>query len=149
MKAKINEIKSKLNLLTSRALPLVGFFGPKKTVCDRALPHGPGLPNKPRKLCGIPFEIQIWRTPHGKKIKDKVTAKRGKKSDVGDAKHQLLKGNGRRVQRLSSEVFWRAQKYAPFTEDEREHQPFCERHFATQVATSLVCNILAADQGPS
>ena len=37
-----------------------------------------------------------------KKLKDKVTAKRGKKRDTGDTTHKLLKGNELTVQRLSS-----------------------------------------------
>ena len=96
----------------------------------------------------------------GKKLKDKVTAKRGKKSDAGDATHKLLKGKELTVQRLSSDVSGKAQKYArigprefvPFTEDELtiENITRCyERHFATQVGTSLVCDILAGEQGPS
>ena len=145
MKAKINEMKSKLNLRPSRALTLVGFFGPKKNCLWPSAATWPRAAKQTQKALRDPFRDSNMADAAWKKNKRKVTAKRGKKSDVGDATHQLLKGNGRRVQRLS----WRAQKYAPFTEDEREHQPFCERHFATQVATFLVCNILAADQGPS
>ena len=60
------------------------------------------------------------------KVLDKVTAKRGKKRDVGDTSHKLLKRKELTVQRLSSEVSGKAQKYArigprefvPFTEDE-------------------------------
>ena len=59
-----------------------------------------------------------------KKLKDKVTAKRGKKRDAGDTTHKLLKGKELTVQRLS--LSGKAQKYArigprqfvPFTEDE-------------------------------
>ena len=47
-----------------------------------------------------------------KKLKDKVTAKRGKKRDAGAMKHKLLKGKELTVQRLSSEVSGKAQKYA-------------------------------------
>ena len=94
------------------------------------------------------------------KLKDKVTAKRGKKRDAGDTTHKLLKGKELTVQRLSSEVSGKAQKYArigprefvPFTEDELTIENIkrcCERHFATQVGTSLVCDILAGQQGPS
>ena len=83
-----------------------------------------------------------------KKLKDKVTAKRGKKPDAGDTTHKLLKGKELTVQRLSSEVSGKAQKYArigprefvAFTEDELtiENIKRCfEGHFATQV-TSLV-----------
>ena len=39
-----------------------------------------------------------------KKLKDKVTAKRGKKRGAGDTTHKLLKGNELTVQRLSSEI---------------------------------------------
>ena len=74
-----------------------------------------------------------------KKLKDKVTAKRGKKRD-GDTTHKLLKGNELTVQRLSSEVSGKAQKYArigprefvPFTKDELTIENIklcCERHF--------------------
>ena len=95
-----------------------------------------------------------------KKLKDKVTAKRGKKRDAGDTTHKLLQGKELTVQRLSSEVSGKAQKYArigprefvPFTEDELTIENIkrcCERHFATQVGTSLVCDILAGEQGPS
>ena len=45
-----------------------------------------------------------------KKLKDKVTAKRGKKRDAGDATHKLLKGKELTVQRLSSDVSGKAQK---------------------------------------
>ena len=83
-----------------------------------------------------------------KKLKDKVTAKRGKKPDAGDTTHKLLKGKELTVQRLSSEVSGKAQKYTrigpkefvPFTEDELTIENIkrcCERHFATQVGTSL------------
>ena len=89
-----------------------------------------------------------------------MTAKRGKKRDAGDATHKLLKGKELTVQRLSSDVSGKAQKYArigprefvPFTEDELTIENIkrcCERHFATQVGTSLVCEILAGEQGPS
>ena len=82
-----------------------------------------------------------WR-----KLKDKVTAKRGKKRDAGDTTHKLLKGNELTVQRLSSEVSGKAQKYArigprefvPFTEDELTIENIkrcCEKHFAAQVGT--------------
>ena len=40
----------------------------------------------------------------------------------------------------------------PFTEDEltiKNIKRCCKRHFATQVGTSLVCDILAGEQGPS
>ena len=40
----------------------------------------------------------------------------------------------------------------PFTEDELTIENIkccCERHFATQVGTSLVCDILVGEQGPS
>ena len=40
----------------------------------------------------------------------------------------------------------------PFTKDELTIENIkrcCERHFATQVGTSLVCDILAVEQGPS
>lgn len=40
----------------------------------------------------------------------------------------------------------------PFTEDELTIEYIkrcCERHFATQVGTSLLCDILAGEQGPS
>lgn len=95
-----------------------------------------------------------------KKLKDKVSAKRGKKRDAGDATYKLLKGKELTVQRLSSDVSGKAQKYArigprefvPFTEDELtiENITRCyERHFATQVGTSLVCDILAGEQRPS
>ena len=90
-----------------------------------------------------------------KKLKDKVTAKRGKKRDAGDATHKLLKGKELTVQRLSSDLSGKAQKYTrigPFTEDEliiENIKRCCERHFATQVGTSLVCDILAGEQGPS
>ena len=84
-----------------------------------------------------------------KKLKDKVTAKRGKKRDAGDTAHKLLKGKELTVQRLSSEVSGKAQKYArigprefvPFTEDELTIENIkrcCERHFATQVGTLLL-----------
>ena len=61
-----------------------------------------------------------------KKLKDKVTAKRRKKRDAGDATHNLLKRKELTVQLLSSKVSGKAQKYArigprefmPFTEDE-------------------------------
>jgi len=39
--------------------------------------------------------------PTWKKVKDKVTAKRGNKRDTGDKTHKLLKGNEPTVQRLS------------------------------------------------
>ena len=95
-----------------------------------------------------------------KKLKDKVTAKRGKKRDAGDATHKLLTGKELTVQRLSSNVSGKAQKYArigprefvPFTEDELTIENIkrcCERHFPTQADTSLVCDILAGEQGPS
>ena len=75
-----------------------------------------------------------------KKLKDKVTAKRGKKRDAGDATHKLLKGKELKVQRLSSDVSGKAQKYArigprefvPFTEDEltiEDIKRCFERHF--------------------
>ena len=92
-----------------------------------------------------------------KKLKDKVTAKRGKKRDAGDTTHKLLKGKELTVQRLSSDVSGKAQKYArigprefvPFTEDELTIENIkrcCERYFATHVGTSLVCDILAGEQ---
>ena len=40
----------------------------------------------------------------------------------------------------------------PFTEDELTIENIkrcCERHFAAQIGTSLVCDILAGEQGPS
>ncbi|XP_067054998.1 uncharacterized protein [Acropora muricata] len=91
-----------------------------------------------------------WR-----KSKDKVTAKRGKKRDAGDTTHKLLKGNELTVQRLSSEVSGKAKsrpEFVPFTEDELTIENIkrcCERHFAAQVGTSLVCDILAGEQSPS
>ena len=96
-----------------------------------------------------------------KKFKDNKTAKRGKKRDAGDTMHKLLNGNELTVQRLSSEISGKAQKYArigrrefvPFTEDElltnKNIKHCCERHFAAQIGTSLVCDILAGEQGPS
>ena len=89
-----------------------------------------------------------------------MSAKRGKKRDAGDVTHKLLKGKELTVQRLSSDVSGKAQKYTrigprefvPFTEDELtiENITRCyERHFATQVGTSLVCDILAGEQRPS
>ena len=86
--------------------------------------------------------------------------KRGKKCDAGDTTHKLLKGNEVTVQRLSSEVSGKAQKYAriglrefvPFTEDEltiKNIKRCCERHFAVQLGTSVVCDILAGERGPS
>ena len=93
-----------------------------------------------------------------KKFRDKVTAKRGKKGDAGDTTQNYLKELT--VQRLSSEVSGKAQKYAriglwefvPFTEDEltiENIEHCCERNFAMQVGTSLVCKILTGEQGPS
>ena len=92
------------------------------------------------------MEIPIWQTPRGKKLKDKVTAKRGKKRDAEDTTHKLLKTKELTVQRLYSEVSGKAQNYArirlrafgPFTKDEltiENIKPCCERHFATQVGT--------------
>ena len=43
-------------------------------------------------------------------------------------------------------------EFVPFTEDELTIENIkrcCERNFATQVGTSLVCDILAGEQGPS
>ena len=40
----------------------------------------------------------------------------------------------------------------PFTEDEltiKNIKRCCERHFAVQIGTSLVCDILAGEQSPS
>ena len=113
VKCKI-ELKIKIKLATQPNAATSFFFGRKKIVRGRTLPHGRGLQNKPRMLCGIPFEIPIWRTPRGKiKLKDiKVTAKRGKKRDAGDTTHKLLKGKELTVQRLSSEVSGKTQKYA-------------------------------------
>ena len=91
-----------------------------------------------------------------KKLKDKVTAKRGKKRDAGDTTHKLLKGNELTVQRLSGKAHKYAtigpREFAPFTGDELTIENIkrcCERHFAAQIGTSLVCDILAGDQGPS
>ena len=84
-----------------------------------------------------------WR-----KSKDKVTAKRGKKRDAGDTTHKLLKGNELTVQRLSSEVSGKA-KSRPDELTIENIKRCCERHFAEQVGTSLVCDILAGEQGPS
>ena len=89
-----------------------------------------------------------------------MTAKRGKKRDAGGTSHKLLKRKELTVQRLSSEVSGKAQKYArigprefvPFTEDELTIDNIkrcCERNIPTQVGTSLVCDILAREQGPS
>ena len=94
-----------------------------------------------------------------KRLKDKVTAKRGKKCDAEDTTHKLLKRKELTVQRLYSEASGKAQKYArigprefgPFTEDELTIENIkrcCERHFATQVGTCLVCDFLAGQQGP-
>ena len=43
-------------------------------------------------------------------------------------------------------------EFVPFTEDELTIENIkrcCERHFAAQVGTSLVCDILAGEEGPT
>lgn len=59
---------------------------------NRTLLHGLRLIEKPRMLCGIPFDSSMVDAAW-KKVKDKVTAKRGKRRDAGDTTHKLLKGN--------------------------------------------------------
>ena len=96
-----------------------------------------------------------------KKLKDnKSDCEIVKKRDAGDTMHKLLEGNELTVQRLSSAISGKAQndatsgprEFVPFTEDERTIESFkrcCESHFAAQIGTSLVCDILAGEQGPS
>ena len=84
-----------------------------------------------------------------------MTAKRGKKRDAGYTTHKLIKRKELTVKRLSSRYQEKPKstpEFVLFTENELTIENIkrcCERNFATQVGNSLVCDILAGEQGPS
>ena len=97
-----------------------------------------------------------------KKLKDKVKDKRTKNTKTGLPETQRRpKGEELTVQRLSANVSGKAQKYSRM--GPREFVPFpeklefnidniksaCLKHFAPTIASDVVCDILAGEQGPS
>ena len=124
----------------------------------RELPHGRELAIHPRMLYGTSDSIMAdqW-----KRLNEKVKAKRTKKCGTKDATPRRLKGNELTIQRLSSEVSGKAQKYArvgprefvSFHADDEltieNIKSACEKHFAPQLGSTLACDVLAGEQGPS
>ncbi|XP_028417962.1 uncharacterized protein LOC114542662 [Dendronephthya gigantea] len=102
-----------------------------------------------------------WET-FREKMKDKrckkaQTAVNNKGLSAGD---QIVRNGELVVQRLSSEVSGKAQKYSrigarefvPFNEEEvsiRAIKAACERHYKSLSGEGLICDVLAGDQGPS
>ena len=94
-----------------------------------------------------------------KKLKDNVKAKRtGATAKIAKKRP---KGQELTVQRLSSHVTGKAQKYTrigprefvPFEDDKdfslENIKLACEEHFAPVVGTDVICDVLAGEQGPS
>lgn len=93
-----------------------------------------------------------------KKLHKKITEKKTKKGSQTSRKFQ---GEELTIQRLSSEVSGKVQKYARI--EPREFVPIdakedltiksiklaCDWHFAPQICTNLACDVLAGEQGPS
>ena len=86
------------------------------------------------------------------------TGKKTNKPNNGNS--SILKTSAKAVQRLSSDVLGKAQKYARM--EPREFVPFpyetvtiknlkeaCYRHFKSRIDENMVCDILAKEQGPS
>lgn len=97
---------------------------------------------------------QAWKN-FKQNMKDKRMGKGRKKE-----RSAFLKSGELVVQRLSSSVSGKAQKYSRvrprefvcFPHEEMTIQNIkssCEKHFASVVGKSLVCDVLAGDQGPS
>ena len=96
---------------------------------------------------------EAWR-----KLNQKIKEKRAKK---GDQSGRKIQGDQLTVQRLSSEVSGKAQKYARV--GPREFVPIdnneeltidaikvaCKLHFTDRVGSNMECDILAGEQGPS
>ena len=96
-----------------------------------------------------------------KKLRSEVKDKRLAKCNQRTSTKQRPKGEELIVQRLSSEVSGKAQKYCRI--GPREFVPFgeaeeftvenikraCEKHFAHLVGKRSTCDVLAGDQGPS
>ena len=91
-------------------------------------------------------------------MSNKRTGKKTSKPNNGNA--SILKKGEIVVQRLSSDVQGKAQKYARI--GPREFVPFshenltiknlkeaCYKHFKSRIGENMVCDILAGDQGPS
>ena len=97
---------------------------------------------------------QAWKN-FKQNMKDKRMAKGRKKE-----RSAVLKSGELVVQRLSSTVTGKAQKYSrvgprefvSFPHEEMTIQNIkssCEKHFASVVGSGLACDVLAGDQGPS
>ena len=93
-----------------------------------------------------------------KKLKDKVKAKRTKTSLPETQRRP--RGDELTVQRLSAQVSGKAQKYsrmgprefAPFPEDMdfdiENIKNACAKYFSPSIGKDVVCDVLAAEQGP-
>ena len=93
-----------------------------------------------------------------KKLKDNVKAKRT--GAIAKVTKKRPKGQELTVQRLSSHVTGKAQKYTgigprefvPFEHDKDfslENIKLACEHFAPVVGTDVICDVLAGEQGPS
>ena len=93
-------------------------------------------------------------------FKEKMKEKRLNKTPSQDKRQRKLQGSELTIQRLSSDVSGKAQKYSRV--GAREFVPFdsqeltienikrsCEKYFSSRVGPNLICDVLAGEQGPS
>ncbi len=95
------------------------------------------------------------------KFKEKMKEKRLNKTTAQVKRQRKLQGSELTIQRLSSEVSGKAQKYSRV--GPREFVPFdsqeeltiekikrsCEMYFSSRARPNLICDVLAGEQGPS
>lgn len=94
-------------------------------------------------------------------FKEKMKEKRLNKTPSQDKRQRKLQGSELTIQRLSSDVSGKAQKYS--RAGPREFVPFdsqeeltienikrsCEKYFSSRVGPNLICDVLAGEQSPS
>lgn len=95
-----------------------------------------------------------------KKFKTQMKGKRTHKGGKSGPKNTILEKEELVVQRLSSEVAGKAQKYlrvgprefVPFEYDELTFENLkmaCQQYFASRLEKNMICDVLAGEQGPS
>ena len=93
-------------------------------------------------------------------FKEKMKEKRLNKTPSQDKRQRKLQGSELTIQRLSSDVSGKAQKYSrvgpqefvPFDSQELTIENIkrsCEKYFSSRVGPNLICDVLAGEQGPS
>ena len=154
---QITFLENKMKFLLSRALPSPSSFA--SPCLDPMISHM----QFPAKINSMSAEQNVERTAimaeAWKKLKDNVKAKRT--GAIAKVTKKRPKGQELTVQRLSSHVTGKAQKYTrigprefvPFEDDKdfslENIKLACEEHFAPVVGTDVICDVLAGEQGPS